>query len=246
MAHILVVNPNTSTEMTARIEATATAVAGPNTEITAVCPSRGPESLESFYEYHLAAVATLETVAQYRGDVDGVVVACYGDPGLYPLKELLDVPVIGVAEASMATATLLGHRFAILVALDRAVAMMENLVQWYGFADRLASIESTGLSVLELETDATQTMEALTAAGHRAIDRGSAEVFVLGCSGMSGYDTRLTDELGVPVIDPVESAVTTVEGLVAQNLTQSHGGLWATPPTKELRGELPGDEFSGD
>jgi len=246
MPRILVVNPNTSATMTEQIEATASAVAGPETKITAVCPPNGPESLESYYEYHLAAVATLELVSEVADDVDGVVLACYGDPGLYPLKEVLDIPVVGVAEASMATATMVGHRFSILVALDRAVAMMENLAQWYGLAERLASVEPTGLSVLDLETDPATTMETLVKAGRRAVDRQSAEVLLLGCSGMCGYKTELEQTVDVPVINPVAAAVTAVEGMIAQDLVQSHSGLWARPPEKELRGELTGDGFLRD
>lgn len=242
MARVLVVNPNTSGEMTARIQETADAVARDDTEITAIRPDRGPESLESFYEYHLAAVAMLEAVEPFRDEVDGVVVACYGDPGLYPLKEVLDVPVVGVAESSMATATLLGHRFSILVALDRAVPMMENLAGWYGLSDRLAGVQPTGLSVLELEEDEERTLEALTEAGERAMDAG-AEVLLLGCSGMSGYEDALSDRLAIPVVNPVADAVTTIEGLVAQGLAQSGAGLWATPPDKTTRGSLPGDGY---
>lgn len=242
MARILVVNPNTSQAMTEGIAETATAVAGPDTEVDVIRPDRGPESLESFYEYHLAAVAVLEAVEDRADEYDGVVVACYGDPGLYPLKEVLDVPVVGVAEASMATATLLGHAFAILVARDRAVPMMENLARWYGLGDRLASVEATGLSVLDLKEDEAHTRSVLAAVGEDALDRG-AEVFILGCSGMSGYEDDLSATLDAPVIDPVADAVTTAEALVRQGLTQSPAGLWAPPPQKEIRGDMPGDGF---
>lgn len=242
MPRILVINPNTSTEMTARIEATAERVAREKTSITAIHPDRGPVSLESFYEYHLAAVAVLAAVEEHQDDVDGVVVACYGDPGLYPLKEVLDVPVVGVAEGSMAVATLLGHRFAILVARNRAVPMMECLVQEYGFANRLATVQPTGLSVLDLEKDRDRTLTELVAAGESAMAEG-AEALLLGCAGLSGYESRLAKRLGIPVVDPVANAVATVEGLIEQDLTQSSSGLWATPSEKERKGTLPGDGY---
>lgn len=228
--------------MTEGIAETARSVSGHDTAIDTVRPDRGPESLESFYEYHLAAAAVLETVEERADTYDGVVLACYGDPGLYPLKEVLDVPVVGVAETSMATATLLGHQFSILVARDRAVAMMENLARWYGLNDRLSSVEPTGLSVLDLEEDEAHTLSVLTEVGERALACGT-EVFILGCSGMSGYEEELHKRLNAPVIDPVADAVTTIEGLVTQGLSQSTVGLWAPPPAKEVRGDIPGDGF---
>ncbi|WP_256388551.1 aspartate/glutamate racemase family protein [Haladaptatus sp. W1] len=171
---------------------------------------------------------------------DGVVIACYGDPGLYPLKEVFDVPVVGVAEASLATATLLGHRFSILVALPRAIPMMENMVHWYGLSNRLASVESTNLSVLELEEDKDETVDALSRAGERAKDAG-AEVLILGCSGMAGLQKRVAERTAVPVIDPVENAVKMVGLLAEQGLVQSEAGLYQTPPKKDIRGDMPGD-----
>ena len=68
-------------------------------------------------------------------------------------------------------------------------------------------------------------------------------MFVLGCSGMSGYESALETRVGAPVIDPVANAVVTAEGLVRQGLAQSKRGLWARPPEKSTRGTLPGDDW---
>lgn len=240
MSTILVLNPNTSEQMTSDIEVSAERATSDRTKTIVTQPDSGPESLESFYEYHLATIGLLDTVIEYRDSVDGVVIACYGDPGLYPLKEIFDVPVVGVAEASLATATLLGHRFSILVALQRAIPMMENMVQWYGFSDRLASVEATNLSVLELEENTDRTVDSLSKAGERAKKAG-AEVLILGCSGMTGLQERLANRMAVPVIDPVENAVRMAALLAEMDLTQSEAGLYQTPPEKEVRGDITGD-----
>jgi allantoin racemase len=42
----------------------------------------GPRSIEGHYEEELAAVAMLEVIKERAADFDGVVIACYGDPGL--------------------------------------------------------------------------------------------------------------------------------------------------------------------
>ncbi len=47
---ILVINPNTSVEMTNGIDASARKYARPHTEIQTVCPKEGPRSIESAYE----------------------------------------------------------------------------------------------------------------------------------------------------------------------------------------------------
>ncbi|WP_394327486.1 aspartate/glutamate racemase family protein, partial [Haladaptatus sp. W1] len=69
MNTILVLNPNTSEAMTEDIAKSAEQAASPQTETIVTNPDIGPESLESYYEYHLAAIAMLETIADYRGEV---------------------------------------------------------------------------------------------------------------------------------------------------------------------------------
>ncbi|EOM77557.1 hydantoin racemase [Rhodococcus rhodnii LMG 5362] len=117
---ILVVNPNTSVAMTAAIGEIAAAVAAPGFRVDAVCPATGPESIESHYDEALAVPGLLAEIA--RGEAAGVggyVVACFGDPGLQAARELASGPVVGIAEAAMHTASMLGRGFSVVTTLAR-------------------------------------------------------------------------------------------------------------------------------
>ena len=83
----LVINPNTSSEMSAAIRRTAAAVFTAPWAFRVVNAPGGPESLESWRDYALAAVASIPLL---HGPPlpSGVVLACFGDPGLHALKEL--------------------------------------------------------------------------------------------------------------------------------------------------------------
>src|SRR3954452_17197230 len=106
---IRVINPNTTASMTALIGASARAVAGPGTTVEAVTSSMGPASIESHYDEALAVPGLLAAVADgERSGADGYVVACFGDPGLDAAREIAAGPVVGIAEAAMHAATLLG------------------------------------------------------------------------------------------------------------------------------------------
>lgn len=114
MARILVVNPNTSDDVTALIRDEARRAAGPGTELEVHTAPFGVEYIETRIESLFAAAAVAEVVAGAGASLpafDAVLVAAFGDPGLPALKELLDVPVIGISEAAFATAALLGRRF---------------------------------------------------------------------------------------------------------------------------------------
>ncbi|HYD68518.1 aspartate/glutamate racemase family protein, partial [Azospirillum sp.] len=90
---ILVVNPNTTASMTARIGAAARAVAAPGTEVEAVNPAMGPASIEGYYDEAFAVPGLLEEIA--RGEaagVDGYVIACFDDTGLEAARSLARAP----------------------------------------------------------------------------------------------------------------------------------------------------------
>ena len=78
---LLVANPNTTASMTAKIAAAARRVAAPGTEIVAANPTRGPASIEGFYDEALSVPGLIELVAEAR-DIDAVVIACFDDTGL--------------------------------------------------------------------------------------------------------------------------------------------------------------------
>jgi allantoin racemase len=76
---ILVINPNTSDEMTRDIHEEAIRYARPGTEVETVSSTWGPRSIEGHYDDVVAAVAMLEVVQERSGDFDGIVIACFGD-----------------------------------------------------------------------------------------------------------------------------------------------------------------------
>ena len=59
-----------------------------------------------------------------RGEFDAAIIAAFGDPGLRGASELFDFPIVGMAEAAMLTAWILGRRFAI-------VTFAPALSPWY-------------------------------------------------------------------------------------------------------------------
>ena len=63
---ILVVNPNTSQEMTAAIARVAQAAAGPQAHVVTIRSQRGPYAIEGALDTALATAGMLEVVAAYR------------------------------------------------------------------------------------------------------------------------------------------------------------------------------------
>jgi allantoin racemase len=232
---ILVVNVNTTEAMTKSIGATAAEVAAPGTEIVALTPLFGPESVEGNYESYLAAIAVMETVRAYPEPFDAVVQAGYGEHGREGLQELLDVPVVDITEAAASTAMFLGHRYSVVTTLDRAVPLIEDRLRLAGLFERCVSVRASGMAVLDLEHHPQAAVEAIAREAARAVADDRAEVVCLGCGGMAGLMERVVERSGVPVVDGVAAAVTIAEGLVRMGLTTSKVRTYARPRPKAFK-----------
>jgi allantoin racemase len=233
MPKALVLNPNTSESMSAEIERTARRVFQPPwTCIVSAAPA-GPESLESWSDYALASITTLPLLAEHA-DVDGVVLACFGDPGLYSLKEASSKPVVGIAEASMSLALLVGNRFGILAGMRRAVELMDSMVRTYGLEARYAGTEPLDMRVLDFDKDRSATLGVLEKASRGLRARG-AEVLLLGCAGLTGFVQELEGQVEMPVIDPVEAGCRMLQTIVDARLNTSHIGLYERPAPQKMQ-----------
>ncbi len=234
---ILVINPNTSREMTLGIDKMAKKYAHSDTEVVTVCSKKGPRTIENAYEESLVAEGVLERVIEgNKKKFDAIVIACYGDPHLHSAKQISDVPVFGIAEASMHLACLLGYKFSIVTVLETARPIFEELVKRVGLEDKCASIRTTTLSVADLEKDPSITLKVLTEAASLAIQQDGAEVICLGCAGMAGLDKPMELSLGVPVLDGVVCAVKIAELAYGYKLRQSKIKAYKKPGLKEFVG----------
>ena len=220
---ILIVNVNTTESMTASIAAQARRAAAAGTEIVPLTPRFGPESVEGNFESYLAAVAVMDRVTSYDQPYDAVIQAGYGEHGREGLQELLDVPVVDITEAAAGLALYLGHRYSVVTTLDRAVPMIEDRLLLAGLDRRCASVRSSGIPVLELESDPERAVEAIVEQAERAVRDDHAEVICLGCGGMAELEARSPGPHRVPVVDGVAAAVTVAESLVAARTVDLEG-----------------------
>ena len=237
---LLVVNPNTTASMTEKIGAAARSVAAGGTEIEAVNPTMGPVSIEGFYDEALCLPGLItEIVAGERRGAQAAIVACFDDPGIDAARAIAAIPVIGICEAAIRLASLLGHRFTIVTTLPISLPAMEGLIRRYGMEGR-GRARAAGVPVLALEDRASGAVEKVRAEIRRAIAEDGAECILLGCAGMADLARDLTAEMGLPVIDGVAAAVKLAEAVVGLGLLTSKVGGYARPSAKPYTGMLAG------
>lgn len=233
---ILIVNVNTTESMTEDIGQQARRIASPGTEIIALTPRFGAESVEGNFESYLAAVGVMDAVMRCALPFDAVIQAGYGEHGREGLQELLEVPVVDITEAAASTAMFLGHQYSVVTTLDRAVPMIEDRLKLAGLFARCASVRASGMAVLELETQPERAIQAIVEQATLAVRQDHAEVICLGCGGMAQLEAGIRECTGVPVVDGVAAAVTIAESLVRLGLKTSKVRTYAPPRTKRVTG----------
>lgn len=131
---IKIINPNTTQSMTDSVENLARRVARSDTQVWAVSPASGPDSIECYVDEHLAVPGVLKEVI--RGDreegADAFIIACFGDPGLQAAREVTSKPVLGICESAITAAKFIAPYFSIVSVLDRSRKVTEDVVTNYG------------------------------------------------------------------------------------------------------------------
>lgn len=155
----------------------------------------GPPAIETRVDHDLAIPEVLRLAKQAEAERnDAAIIWCAGDPGLESARELVDIPVVGPKQASLSIAMNLGN---------------------------IPVILPPPLPVLEMRKDLKKTLRLAERAGKVLIRDKNADVLILGCMGFFGLSRKISEVLGVPVIDPAEAALSVAETLAHLKLMHS-------------------------
>jgi Asp/Glu/hydantoin racemase len=227
MKSLIVINPNSSQRVTDGIDAAIDPLRRFGIPIRCLTLAEGPPGIESQRQADLT-IAPMLTLAAAQSDAAGYVIACFGDPGLYALRDQTALPVLGIQEAAVMTALTLGQRFGVIAILAASIPRHLRAFGAMGVLDRLARDRALGLGVAEL-ADADRSLAAMIATGKRLRDEDGADVLIMGCAGMAQYRAPLEQATGLPVVEPCQAAVSMalgqiVLGLARKPLEADHAG----------------------
>jgi allantoin racemase len=212
----LIINPNSDPEMTKAIEISARAFAGDAFRVDCLPTLGAPRFIDTYEDQAKAAPGMIDSLRKYHDSYDAFVVACHCDPNLDLMKEISLKPVVGIGEASMKLASMLGHRFSVISTAEHSIPNKEALIDKYHLRDSLASVRAPDARWKDKPAEEKFYRTAVA-----AVESDGAEVIVLGCAGLAGLEKRLEKKLGVPVLDPIICALIIASGLVRAGLTTS-------------------------
>lgn len=233
---LLLVNPNTTSSMTDSMLEVAGAISSSTTEIIPLTATKGVPYISSRAEAQIAGAIVLEMIAEQKNEIDAVVIAAFGDPGLLAAREQFNLPIVGMAQASLLSACLLGERISI-------VTFTPLMSRWYLDSVKASAVEKFFVGVR------TPSMEKLNAFAEQAsmetelrklvnlsIEEDGADVVILGGAPLAGMAPRMQSQVNCILLDPISCAVSMAESLVKLSDKSAFANRHSRPASKESIG----------
>jgi allantoin racemase len=231
---ILVLNANTTPFVTETAASEARRVASPGTEIVPATADFGAAIVGTRAEHAIAEHAAVVLAARHAPGCDAVVIAVSYDTALKSLREMLDVPVVGMTEAALTTACMLGGPIGLISFGKRVWPVYRELIAGYGLTDRIAGSRVSDNTTAYTPGDTTALDNELVATAHDLIEKDGAESIVVLGAVMAGAARRIEDRVPVPVLDGMRAAVPLAEALVRIGARKPTVGSYAAPSARQV------------
>ncbi|MBJ3778016.1 aspartate/glutamate racemase family protein [Acuticoccus mangrovi] len=198
---LLLLNANTSAGVTELCAAAARTALPQGWDILALTAPFGAKIIESRVENVIGAYALLNMLAEHHAAADAVLIAVSYDTGLAALRDVAPCPVVGMSQASLLTASLLGDRIGLVT--FGTPHLYRELAASYGVGERVAGIEVAKARAAEAYGAPHKVREAAHEAITRLVERDGADVVVLCGAAFAGMAEGLASEVAVPILDGV-------------------------------------------
>ncbi len=179
----------------------------------------GPAEIQGIAPlYHKAFVE-----AERQG-FDAVVPLGMLDLGVDGARSLVDIPVIGPAQACMHIAALLGERFGMITYNAEGIPRHRAQVRFYGMGDSIAGYRTVGMRLKDMADAVERMTENFVREAKSLIRDDGADVIIpLGITQCPIHinPILLQKELGVPVVEGIGAPIRMAAMLAGLVLSQS-------------------------
>jgi allantoin racemase len=155
------------------------------------------------------------------------VIAVSYDTGLKALREMLPIPVVGMTEAALLTACMMGGPIGLIAFGKRVWPIYRELIGGYGLTERVAGWRVSENASAYKPGDYTTLDNELVAHANDLIGKDGAESIVVLGAVMAGAAHRIEDRVDVPVLDGMRAAIPQAEALVRIGARKPTTGSYA-------------------
>ncbi|PTW51403.1 aspartate/glutamate racemase family protein [Rhodovulum kholense] len=212
---LLLVNPNMTEAMTDRMAEIARTVAPPETEILPLTAKRGFPYIASRAEAQIGGALAYDLIAEHAEGTDAAIIAAFGDPGLAGARELFDFPIVGMAEAALMSAAMLGERISIVTFSPVMRRWYGDSVRDAGLMPRFTGVRTPPAHVRDLANLQQNLRPELIRLCAQAVEEDNADVVILGGAPLAGLAPEIANEVEALVVDPITAATVQAQALVS-------------------------------
>ena len=217
MTRLLIVNPNTTQAVTASVLAEGRRCARVGTELVGVTGKFGVTIVSTEAENVIAAHSALELLANHHAGFDAAIVAMSFDTGVFAARTLLPIPVVGITEAALHMACLLGRKFGLVILGAVSLPLYMDLIARVGLASRLGATDVVELASAAAYLDRA-AVDGLVAQAAMRLASKNVDIVVVCGAALAGVADRLKTQLPLPILDGVAPAIAQAEGLASLGL----------------------------
>jgi allantoin racemase len=215
---LLFANGNTNETVTRRIAEEARRSASANTEIIALTASLGAGIVTTPAENTVACDAVFNILKANEHLCDAAVIAISFDSGIEVAQSVLSIPVIGITQAALHTASLLGPRIGMITFGSISESLYRELLDRYGMTSRVVAFEIIEFASLSEYTQAGAFDDRVERTAIRLAESGRVDAIVICGAANAGIARRLRQSIPVPIVDGVSAATQMAEALVKLNV----------------------------
>lgn len=227
MKNLLIINPNTTAAVTKRLETLARQACQDHADFHVVTAPFGAPYISTEVACAIAGHATWQAWKTWQEStpisVNGVLIGCFGDPGLFAMRESAGVPVTGLAEASFLEAEALGP-YAIVTGGRAWGPMLKRLAMALPCGKNLMTIETVELDGAALNANPDLAEQLLVDACLNVHRQHAVNSIIIGGAGLAGWAERLQSRIPVPLIDSVAAGLRRLQSISTSPSPSTHLG----------------------
>ncbi|MEM7523069.1 MAG: aspartate/glutamate racemase family protein [Pseudomonadota bacterium] len=235
---ILCLNANTTPYVTTTVGDEMRATLGEAAEVLDRAAAFGPAVIMTRLDNAVAVHGVVDAAAaamEAHPDIDAIMLAVSFDTARDALREALSIPVVGMTEASVAMARLVGGRIG-YISMGAAVTPLYRETLGHCDLDR----DMAGWEALEAPSayrpgDKTE-LDALLTNAAASLGAQGADVVVLLGAVLAGAARRLADKSPVPLIDGGAAGALMARAMVDLGAPTPKVGTYARRPGGRLGG----------
>lgn len=213
---VLLVNPNTNRMTTVMMADLAQSYLAPSEiAVDGVTAAHGPSMILDPTTLAESAPHVVDAVRRRlaepaRERIVAVIVGAIGDPGRAELADALEVPVVGIGQASILAAMREGRRFGMATSTPLLADSLVGLVEEHGGSETFTGVRLTTSDPLLLAADPERQYDELAKAVMACAEQDGAQAVIIAGGPLSQTARRLADLSSVEIVEPLPNACSMV------------------------------------